>query len=194
MRLNRHGDSEFLPSPFEEQRQAESLGHGLHGRARREERSENARNSSNFQRGHHQQPSFGCAGCTGRESQLGETCSIRYRPTCLKKSHVFSLNARARFYPLSDNLSPPLYPFFPFPFLPLSAVALVSPAIRSPAILFHAAHDRSFSRPLQTLWILQVGDTAGLSKFHRGDWIFDRIVRQPRLSSFDRLISYADYR
>ena len=124
-------------------------------------------NSSNFQRGHHQQPSFGCAGCIGWESQLGETCSIRHRPTCLKKSHVFSLNARARFYPLSDNLSPPLYPSFPF--LPLSAVILVLPATRSSATLFHAAHDRSFSRPLQTLWILQGGDTAGLSKFHRSD-------------------------
>lgn len=28
---------------------------------------------------------------------------------------------------------------------------------------------RSFSRPLQTLWILQGEDTAGLSKFQRGD-------------------------
>jgi len=86
-------------------------------------------NSSNFQRGHHQQPSFGCAGCIGWESQLGETCSIRHRPTCLKKSHVFSLNARAfilsrtiflpRSIPLSLSLFYPFPPLFSFHLQPV---------------------------------------------------------------------------
>lgn len=76
----------------------------------------------------------------GRESQFEETCSIRHRPTCLKKSHVFSLNAR--FYPLSDNLSPPS----PFS-LSLSCPVALSfhvLATRSLASLFHAARDVAF--------------------------------------------------
>lgn len=102
--------------------------------------------STNFppRRGHHQQPSFGAA----RESQLGEeTCSIR-RPTCLKKSHVFSLSAlacprslafilsRTIFLPHPSYLALSLSPsFLPQPpTLPSAGSFLVLLAIRNPLL------------------------------------------------------------
>jgi len=132
----------------------------------------------------------------GRESQLGKTCSIRYRPTCLKKSHVFSLNARARFHPLSDNLSPPaVVPAAPFPllFLPLSVVALVSPATHSLASLFHAARDAAFPDLFRLYGFFKAEIPPDCQSFIEATG-FPAESRRPRLPSFDRLISHADYR
>jgi len=166
MRLNRHGGLRVLAIFL---RRVKTSGKsGIHGRARREERSENARK---FLQLSARSPSAAIfrlrwlhwLGKPTRGNLLDSP------PTNMPQEIPRVFSQRSRFYPLSDNLSPPLYPSFPFPFLPLSAVILVSPATRSSATLFHAAHDRSFSRPLQTLWILQGGDTAGLSKFHRSD-------------------------
>lgn len=101
-RLNRGETRVFvLPSKCEDKRKAPgyigSCGGG---------RSENARNSPNFQRGHHHQPSFG-AGWSGKPAR--ETCSIRHRPTCLEKSHVFfSQCARALAFILSRTIFLPL--------------------------------------------------------------------------------------
>lgn len=117
---------------------------GIHGSGcdsgRERSRSENARNSSNFQRGHHQQPSFGCAGCrwSGKpiRRKLARFATDRHasrNPTCFLSTLSRSLlSSRSR----TIFLLPPPPPFrrrFRF-----------TCTARSLASLFHVARDVAF--------------------------------------------------
>lgn len=116
MRLNRHGATppEFSRPFVEERRQAESLGYTTTATATvGEGRGRGARTREipfNFQRGRHQQPSFGCAGCapvwkanSGKLARFATDRHASRNPTCF-------LSTLARFaFILSRTifLSPP---------------------------------------------------------------------------------------
>jgi len=167
-------DTKFSRSPYENRRQAESLGYASGGGGERKgvKRREIPPTFSRVTISSHLSAALADA---GRESQFEETCSIRHRPTCLKKSHVFSLNAR--FYPLSDNLSPPS----PFS-LSLSCPV---PPLLSRFTFSQPVPSRLFSTPLAT-WLFQTSSDFMdpsrrryrwiVSKFQRCDWISGEIA------------------
>lgn len=126
--------------------------------------SENARNSSQLSAGSPSAAIFRLRWLRwsgkptrGKLARFATDRHASRNPTCFLSTLAFIL---------SRTIFLPRPPAVPFPFLPFSTAVLVSPATRSLASLFQAARRHSFSRPLQTLWILQGGDTTGLSKFH----------------------------
>lgn len=139
----------------------------------------------NFQRGHHQQPSFGCAGCAGRESQLGENL-LDSPPTDMPQEipRVFSQRSLLSF--LGQSFSPDHPPSLsrscPFPLL-LSFYLQPVPS-------------RPFSKPLSDIAFPDLFRLYGSFKAEIPPdcqsfieaTAYPAESRSPRLSAFDGLI------
>lgn len=181
-RLNRHGALAISL------RKAKTSGKpGIWERRRREERGEKARNSFNFQRGHRQQPSFGCAGWRWSGKPIrGNLLDSPSTDMPQEIPRVFS--QRSLLSSLGQSFSPVV--LFPFPFLPHATVALSFHvlATRSLASLFHAARDVAFPDLFRLYGSFQTEIPLDCQSFSEAIG-YPAKSRRPHLPSFDRLIS-----